>query len=218
MVTHSICFPDLKHCPNLEVGLFGCNILPINSRHVHIQEALETQPDFGLFDVWDSDLGLFSILWQAIFPTSRLLLTSFLPGFAGFRNSSMSIKNRVFTIKITVTLPPTQRLGTWRHAGSVPTIEKGYSRDLFQFPLNIDVLAQPCADRWMLLEGPAIRTAELCFLWEGHTSPWSSSRDLGSIQQPSLDQFSTRKPSKHKPFSQCLLPKPAGQVSRITES
>lgn len=64
----------------------------------------------------------------------------------------------------------------------------------------------------MLVEEAAIRAAELCFPWEGHSSPWSSSRDLGRIQQPFLLRLSTRKPAKHKPLSQGLLPKSARKV------
>lgn len=99
------------------------------------------------------------------------------------------------------------------HRHHIPSTEKGYFRDLFQFLLNIDGLAQLGAARWMLVEELAIKVAELYFTWEGHRGPWSSSRDLGRIQQPFFGQLSTRKPVKHEPVSQGLLPKPARHVS-----
>lgn len=152
------------------------------------------QPDFGLFEVWGSDPGLLSTVVAGHFPH--------------FKTPSSKLSSRLQLVSKIILCAGNPK--ACRH--SVPATEKSYFRDLFQFPLNIDVLAQPCADRWMLVEEAAIRAAKLCFPWEGHSSPWSSSRDLGRIQQPFLLRLSTRKPAKHKPLSQGLLPKSARKV------
>lgn len=105
-----------KHCLKLEVRHFVCNVrvLPISLLHVHVNGAWEVQPDFEVFEVWGSDPGVLSIVMAGHFhyiktPSSKV---------SGFRNNSLTIKNRRSTIKITAMLPPTQQLGTQRHRGT----------------------------------------------------------------------------------------------------
>lgn len=135
-----------KHCPNpvaaLEffpsVSYTFTSTEPAGCRQIlgHLQPVSQIQ-DFS------------QLLQQVILSTSRFLLANFILASAGFKNISVPIKNRSFTPKKNHCYGPSSLAAGNSKEGrhSIPTVEKCHFRDLFQFPLNIDVLAQSYADR-----------------------------------------------------------------------